>query len=119
MTLTVILKSHQKGAVFDVYTFFHNCCNQQLETGARGRGAEILASMFPGRNPSSIDRSSHFIFILLKLHLSQQRKPGGCFAFSEAYCSTKMLLRASMGYHIQPKLINFIEIRRPHRFKTI
>lgn len=31
MTLTVMLRSYQKGAVFDVYTFFITC-NQLLES---------------------------------------------------------------------------------------
>ena len=104
-----MLKSHQKGAVFDVYAFFHNCCYRLLETGAGGRRAPIPAPGFRGKNPFSMGGSIHFILIPLKLHFSQKRKHSGCFAFSKAYCSTETLLRASMGYHIQPRLVNTTE----------
>lgn len=90
--------------------FFHNSCNQLLEPGARERRTQILTPMFPGRNLSSMHRFVHLILILLKLHLCQERKHSGWFAFSKEYCSTKMLLRTSTGYHIQLKLVSIIEI---------
>lgn len=104
-----MLKSHQKGAVFDVYTFFfHSYYNWLLETGAGGRGVQILALVFwEGTTSPQTDPS---ILFFPKQHLSQQRKPSGCSAFSKAYCSNKTLLRATMGYHIQPKLINVTEV---------
>lgn len=110
MTLTVMPKSHQEKPVCDLYFFFCNSCNQLVEPGPRGRRAQILNLRFPGRNLSSMHRFIHLILILLKLHLCQQRKQSGCFAFRKEYCSTKMLLRTSTGYHIQLKHVSIIEI---------
>lgn len=99
-----------EGACMWSIYFFHNFCNQMLEPGARGRRTQILTPMFPGRNLSSTYRFIHLILIPLKLHLCQQRKHSGWFAFSKEYCNTKMLLRASTSYHTQLKLVSIIEI---------
>lgn len=90
--------------------FFHNSCNQLLKAGARGRRAQTQAPVLPGRYLFSIYRFSHLILILLKLHLCQQREHSGYFTFSKQYCSTKMVLRTSTGYHIQLRLVSIIEI---------
>lgn len=98
--------------------FFLTVATGCLETGARGRGAQILAPVFPGWNSSSTDRSLHFILILLKLHLSQQRKPGGCSAFSEADWILKRHSGPVWATTSSPNSSTPLKLARAHRFKT-
>lgn len=95
-----------------MYTLLRYCFSGTVVTSwlkTRRTKAQIRTPS-QGETPSTTEGSLPFILMLLKLPLSQPRPPSGPPSSLGSLYSTKMLLGASKGCNIWPKLVNITEI---------